>query len=610
MQKNKLFILLLFCSYLLFGNDSTVSKNEILFVSFKDPGNTGIYYALSDDGLNFKALNKGNPVLLCSDSIPVMRDPFIVRDIDQGYHMVWTVGKHKIGYAWSPDLIEWSKHRIIPIDASNENVLNTWAPELVYDEKNKEWCIIYSSTILGQFPETVGQVKNNKNHRIYAVSTTDFKTVSKPKLIFDPGYPVIDATLLKEGDSYLMVFKDERDYPLKKQLKTAVAQSLYGPWTNVSDTLTPSWSEGPTAIKWNGSYFVYYDFYNDPQHMGLLVSNDFKKWDDVTNKTDFPHRYKHGCFIVVSGEEATKLRSKFLNEEKNIPKHALVVDKNVATFYRDTIIGKKFKVPDSWDKILIKENVTLIGSFFMPKRNKPIEIAGESRETSIIKGDGSRPEDDGKKGRTYSAIRCDSSPDLYVHDLRSLDPMKFHIHGGFGNVTVERCDLIEQRGTHTTDGVHGGKGKTIVKDCYINTFDDATYISECKLIENTTIVHNQNGSPFMVSWGYALDKNTKCVIRNCTVISNDAIDYHHGIIGWAGNNGNDIDTMHVVFEGTFKRLTNPGKTVSPMYTIGRLNKSPLNNCVIEVQGLCPYREEVEIRSNANSNVIFRNCKND
>ncbi|MCG8701014.1 MAG: hypothetical protein MI922_23380, partial [Bacteroidales bacterium] len=192
------------------------------------------------------------------------------------------------------------------------------------------------------------------------------------------------------------------------------------------------------------------------------------------------------------------------------------------------------------------------------------------------------------------------------HDLRSLDPMKFHIHGGFGYVTVERCDLIERRGkaAYSSDGVHGGRGKTIVRDCYIDTWDDATYTSECTLIENTTIVHNRNGAPFMVSWGYDLGKHVKCTIRNCTVICNDSSGYHHGIVGWAGNHGTDVDTMHIVFEGSFTRIVNPGMVASTMYTIGRPHKSALHNSVIKVYGLCPNKDEIEIRSNANSSVVF------
>lgn len=242
-----------------------------------------------------------------------MRDPFLARDINNGYHLVWTTGKRKIGYAWSPDLIDWSKQKIIPIDAANDSAANTWAPELVYDETTKEWLIIYSSTILGEFPETNGQVKNNRNHRIYAVTTKDFITVSEPKLFFNPGYPVIDVTIMKEDNQYLMVFKDERDYPLKKQLKSATSKSIWGPWENISDTLTVSWSEGPSLLKWENKFFLYYDFYRNPKHMGVLISENFTNWSDITDETSFPNQYKHGSFLLVTDKEVNKIKQAFSN---------------------------------------------------------------------------------------------------------------------------------------------------------------------------------------------------------------------------------------------------------------------------------------------------------
>jgi hypothetical protein len=286
-----------------------------------------------------------------------------------------------------------------------------------------------------------------------------------------------------------------------------------------------------------------------------------------------------------------------------------VVVNGIATYTADKNIGKKFQVPDSWNKIVINENVTITGSFYMPTRNHPIEIMGENRKTSIIQGDGSRPTDDGIKGRSYSAIRADESPDVYVHDLTITRPMKFHIHGGFGNVTVERCDIIAGSETHTTDGIHGGKGKTIIKDCYINVYDDALYTSCAILVENTTIVHNQNGGPFMTSWGSAVPDNHICVVRNCTVIANSDKGYNHGVFSWSQKSDDNPQTMHIKIEGTFDYIINPGKQAAPMYTIGRpRNLSGLKNATLKIDGVCLRTNSVEIRENPESNkVVFVNC---
>ena len=283
----------------------------------------------------------------------------------------------------------------------------------------------------------------------------------------------------------------------------------------------------------------------------------------------------------------------------------------VATYHSNINVGRKFQVPNSWNKIVIKKNVTITGSFYMPTRTSPIEIMGEDRKTSIIQGDGSRPTDDGINGRSYSAIRADKSPDIYVHDLTVTKPMKFHIHGGFGNVTVERCDIVAGSYTHTTDGIHGGVGKTVVKDCYINCYDDALYTIECKLVEKTTIVHNKNGGPFMTSWGNDVPNGNVCVIRNCTVIAgHTGTDYNHGVVSWAGKSSasNVKETNTLKFEGTFEYIVPTGKKASTFYTIGRPNDSGINNAHIVIDGQCPYKNSINLRSSTNSSVTFKNCE--
>lgn len=299
----------------------------------------------------------------------------------------------------------------------------------------------------------------------------------------------------------------------------------------------------------------------------------------------------------------------FLIFSTAISAQKLTVINGIATYSGDTVIGRKFAVPNTWNKIVIKKGVIITGSFYMGNRTNPIEIMGECRKTSILQGDGSRPTDDGIKGRTYSAIRCDGSPDLYVHDLKITKPMKFHIHGGFGNVTVERCDIIAGSNTHTTDGIHGGKGKTVVKDCYIDVYDDALYTIECKLVENTTIVHNKNGGPFMTSWGASVPEGHVCVIRNCKVIANhDGTDYNHGVVSWAGKSDAGAQMVTLKFEGTFEYLINPGKKASTFYTIGRPGKTGITDAIIKIDGICYEKNSIEIRDNTNSNIEFVNCK--
>jgi hypothetical protein len=236
---------------------AVIWADPILFVYFKEPAKTGVYYALSEDGCHFQPLNDGNPWLPPSQQGELMRDPFITRGPDGLFHMVWTWEwrVQSIGYASSPDLIHWSAQRQIPLMAGTPGAKNTWAPEIYWDGKKSKWLIIWSSAVEGR----------NPTNRIYHAFTSDFRTFTAPEIFFDPGYEVIDATLFHTRGRYWMVFKDERPNPLHKEIKIAQGPALEGPFSSISGPLTEPWSEGPSILEIGGRYVIYYDHYRDPK---------------------------------------------------------------------------------------------------------------------------------------------------------------------------------------------------------------------------------------------------------------------------------------------------------------------------------------------------------
>ena len=130
-----------------------------------------------------------------------MRDPSLVRGPDGTFHLVWTTGWQKdqgFGYAHSKDLVHWSEQRFIPVMEHEPTTVNVWAPELFYDEPNGEFIICWASTIPGRFPDHLEPHDNNQ--RMYYTTTRDFKTFAPTKLFFDPGFSVIDCTIVRDGD--------------------------------------------------------------------------------------------------------------------------------------------------------------------------------------------------------------------------------------------------------------------------------------------------------------------------------------------------------------------------------------------------------------------------
>jgi len=191
-----------------------------------------IYFALSEDGLHFKDMNNGKPVLKSTVGEKGARDPYLYRSKDnkfyaiatdlsiynrggwkknaQGYYDPSTTGSPYLVLWESEDLVNWTEPRLIKV--APENAGMAWAPEIIYDEETKENIIFFASSIMN--PETKYKAKPNA---IYYVATKDFKEFSEPKIFIDcqkdgsvdgKEREIIDATVMKIGEYYYSVSKD------------------------------------------------------------------------------------------------------------------------------------------------------------------------------------------------------------------------------------------------------------------------------------------------------------------------------------------------------------------------------------------------------------------
>jgi hypothetical protein len=317
MMKRKTFnkpftALILFAAQLTAGPQPAVSvaasntSGAWLFIYFKEPGNQGIYFALSQDGLRYTPLNDGQPWVTPAQPGELTRDVFLTRGPDGRFEMVWTWNwrGNSLGYASSPDLLTWSPQKEIPIMADFPQTNNVWAPETYWDAKKSRWLLIWSSSMKDS---TAG-------HRIWYSLTPDFNTFSKPAIFFDPGYVTIDATIFHEAKSknssgpYRLIFKQQTYDPLTFQERVATGPTLEGPWSNISGPINESWSEGPSCIQLGNRYVVFYDHYRAPRaRYEAVATNDWKHWEDITPQTSLPPYSKHGSFLKITSEEAARL---------------------------------------------------------------------------------------------------------------------------------------------------------------------------------------------------------------------------------------------------------------------------------------------------------------
>jgi hypothetical protein len=286
----------------------------LLFSFFRDNGQDGLYLAWSRDGLKWNELKPpGKSFLKPEAGVKLMRDPCLALGPDGLFRLVWTTGWDKppvAGYAWSSNLLEWSEQKTLPVMSHEPQARNVWAPELFFDEARQRWVVFWSSTIPGRFPETEKAGDDGYNHRIYCTTTKDFEVFAPTRLLYDDGFNVIDATLLKAAGKYYLILKDETKTPVKKHLRLAVGGSPEGPFGPASPPFTTNWVEGPSAIFWEGQYHIYFDHYARPQYYGAVQSQDLIQWQDVSDRVFFPAGARHGTVLRVSESVVKTIQNK------------------------------------------------------------------------------------------------------------------------------------------------------------------------------------------------------------------------------------------------------------------------------------------------------------
>lgn len=260
-------------------------------------GEYGLNLCYSTDGLNWKNINNGKPVLYAQLGTKGIRDPYIYRKQDGEFVIVATDmlgtnwGDHsQYIHLWeSPDLIRFNDERLLKVHSIN---MHAWAPEVFYDYNKKQYGIYWSG--------------NTDYNRTYVNYTTDFKILTNSQVFFDPGYDVIDSSIRQYNGTAYLFFKDERSSG--KSVKAAKSTTLN---PNSFSVFTPSFitsagTEGPFVFKDNNSdtWYLYADLYNQGGVFECWKTTDLNatRWTKVTN-VSVPSGVRHGSVVSVTQTE-------------------------------------------------------------------------------------------------------------------------------------------------------------------------------------------------------------------------------------------------------------------------------------------------------------------
>ncbi len=309
MRKSILFLFVLATTILSSCGTSKQQEDEkevYMFTSFHEPATEGLRFLYSYDGYAWDSI----PGIFLAPELgdKVMRDPSIVVGPDGTFHFVWTcswTNEHGFGYASSKDLINWSEQRRIPVMEFDTTTVNTWAPELFYDDVNDDFIVVWASTIPFKFEKGIEEERNN--HRLYYTRTKDFQEFTKAELFYDPGYSSIDAIIVKKDvDDYVLVFKDNTRP--ERNILSAFGKTAVGPYENPTEKFTEEFTEGPSVVKVGDDWLIYFDSYRKGTY-DAVSTKDFKTYTDISDKISIPKDHKHGTIFKVKESVLNNLKS-------------------------------------------------------------------------------------------------------------------------------------------------------------------------------------------------------------------------------------------------------------------------------------------------------------
>ncbi|MDN0195514.1 glycoside hydrolase family 43 protein [Streptomyces sp. S.PNR 29] len=308
-----------------------------LMVHFIGEGATGqqMYLSHSTDGLHWNDLNGGGMVLRSTVGTRGVRDPALVRS--PGGDKYWIIATDLCigcGQSWddaqnngsrnlvvweSTDLVTWSQPWLLNVAGAIPDGRNAWAPEAIWDPETNDYVLYWA---------TNATLNGVLKHRIYYARTTDFRTITTPRLYIDrPGTQGIIDTQIIETPSGVGNYRYVRASG-DGQITLEGSNSILGTWTELGNLsgigLTGSQVEGPMWMKFNGrnEWALYLDQYatgggympvltTDPSRPGAYRKQASGSYDMGGTKK------RHGWILNLTAAEESRVLARWPNTAIN-----------------------------------------------------------------------------------------------------------------------------------------------------------------------------------------------------------------------------------------------------------------------------------------------------
>lgn len=303
-------------------------------------------YALGtkdDKGYVFNELLEGGEIFDTDVLAPIetgTRDAFMLRgEGEDGYFITTTDMSNAISGTWhnhgidlltSPDMIHWestpfdfndgksifsdadSLTGVYDTDEAYANIYRVWAPQILFDadyNNGEGGYLIYYSILSSNDGDTYDRV-------FYSYADRALKTLTQPRLFFDPGISVIDADIVfNPYDSlFHMYYKREAATGSARGIYEATSPQLIGgEWTDVMHVTNEGTAqvEGSSTIRRINEdvYNLYYMRYSDGSAYKYCETDHLCLNPSASSVLSGTGDFQHGSFITVTETEYTMLQA-------------------------------------------------------------------------------------------------------------------------------------------------------------------------------------------------------------------------------------------------------------------------------------------------------------
>lgn len=287
------------------------------------PDGEQVYFAVSEDGLHWKDLNGGQPVLRSEIGEKGARDPFLIRSPRDGkFYLIATDLRIASGKGWgaavnegsrdiivweSEDLVRWSSPWAVTVGIEGAGCV--WAPEAIYDETTDDFLVFWASAT--QEPH-----ETQRKHKIYSARTRDFRTFIQAEKYIERDNHIIDTTIIAHNGMYYRYSKDETTKNIRAEKGSSLHKEAFVHLSAPNLEAIPG-VEGPQIFKFNDceEWCLIIDRFAEGKGYLPLVTNDLDSGDfRVLDDDEFDlgrSKKRHGSVIPVTESEYRRLLEAF-----------------------------------------------------------------------------------------------------------------------------------------------------------------------------------------------------------------------------------------------------------------------------------------------------------